>query len=54
MVTGEEGGRLLTVAGCTVVAADGSIQKAAALAIVRANVVRVNVGMAVAADDEAV
>ena len=53
MVSREEGGRLLTVAGRTVVAGDGGVEKAAALAVVRADVVRVDVGVAVAADDQA-
>ena len=46
MVSREEGGRLLTVAGRTVVAGDGSVEKAAALAIVRADVVRLDVEVA--------
>ena len=54
MVSREEGGRLLTVAGRTVVAGDGSVEKAAALAVIRADVVRLHVGVTVAADNEAV
>ena len=49
----EEGGRLLTVAGCAVVAADGSVKKAATLGVVRANVVRLDVLMTVTAHHEA-
>jgi hypothetical protein len=50
----EEGRRLVLVVGRAVVAADGSVEKAAALAIVRANVVRLHVGVTVAAEHEEV
>jgi hypothetical protein len=53
VVAGEEGGRLLTVAGCAVVAADGSVKHARTEAVVGADVVRVDVGVTVAADNQA-
>ena len=52
MVSREERGDLLAVVGRAIVAGDGSVEKAAALAGVRADVVRLDVGVTVAADDQ--